>query len=359
VDSPFTPEAPSFERDPWSAYRELRDRPRAAWSSIDDAWMFTRYEDVKRLLHDHETFPSDDRPRPAEAATPEDSRSLHHLAILGLGPPQHTRLRRVIGRCFGALQVSALEPVIEKIVDGLLDEGLADGRIDLMKGLAIPLPLLVTAHMLGMDAGERRRLQIWANNEMTAIAPSMPEEAVRRLLRSSEEMLAYFRTRVADARKEGAAPGTVFGQLLLAAEEGGSLGHEELLAFLALLVKAGSHTVTHLIGNCVLALLRSRAHLEALREDPSLWPAALDELARHSGPMHSVLRVVHRPVEMHGIALEPGMRVHAVLASATSGSTKSPTRSASTAARRTTSRSGAASTTAWARRSGSSRRGSR
>jgi cytochrome P450 len=320
----FDPATPSFWLDPWSTYRELRARPAATWGVMDEAWLVTRHDDVRALLHDHATFPSDDQ-RDVEARVAAGaSRSLDHLAILGAEPPAHTRLRKVIGRCFRAPQIAALRPTIESIVDTLLDEGMEGGRIDLMRDLAVPLPLLVTAHLLGMDRAERARLQVWANNEMVALMPAMPREDQQRLLRSSEEMLAYFRGRVADARRDGAGPETVFGQLLAAAEEGGPLSQLELLAFLALLVKAGSHTVTHLIGTGMLALLRHREHLELLREDPSLWPRAMGELARHSGPMHSVLRVVREPVTVHGVDLEPGDRVHAVLAAANRDESRFP-----------------------------------
>ncbi len=68
--------------------------------------------------------------------------------------------------------------------------------------------------------------------------------------------------------------------------------------------------------NIGLTLATRRSDVEQLQAHPELWPAALDELARHSPSLHSVSRIVTKRITIHGIALQPGERVEAVIASA-------------------------------------------
>jgi cytochrome P450 len=313
ADFEFDPFAPSFVRDPYATYRALRDRPKAAWSTMEQGWLITRYDDVHTVLHDPHRFSSSDR----DALSPwDDSRPLRGLEILGRDPPDHTRLRKAIVGSFTQARVAALRPKIEALVDGLLDRGLQRGRIELMEQLAVPLPLMLTAQMLGVDTSMLDRLRAWSDSEMTKIQQLTTPEEKARLIEHSQEMLDYFRGQIGRARSRETRDDNLFGRLLHAADDNAQLSSEELLAFLALMIRAGSHTITHMIGNAVLALVRRRTQVDALRAQPQLWKTAVDELARHSGPLHSVVRIVRERVTLHGVALEPGERLLVVLASA-------------------------------------------
>jgi cytochrome P450 len=213
--------------------------------------------------------------------------------------------------------------VIQELVDALLDAGLQDGRIDLMRHLASPLPLLITSSLLGVEGDDKRRMRAWANAEIVSLGPDRPEALTAHLIQRSDEMYAYFRERVERARRDGSLSGSLFARLLGAADEG-QLSDDELIAFLSLLVRAGSHTVTHLIGNGMIALLANRPFLDMLRESPELWPAAITELARHSGPIQSLARVVRKEVTVHGRTLRRGERVDVVIASANRDERKFP-----------------------------------
>ena len=72
---------------------------------------------------------------------------------------------------------------------------------------------------------------------------------------------------------------------------------------LRLLVIAGNETATNLIGNGLRALLRHRAELERLREDPGLIPSAIEELTRYDSPSQAAFRRVVEDCEVKGIGL--------------------------------------------------------
>lgn len=305
LSTDFDPRDPSFARNPYATYRALRDRPTAAWNAISRSWMITRYDDVRAVLVDHDAFAS----RPGT-----DRRGLRDLEILGSPPPAHTRLRKAIAPSFTPSRIAALRTRIEQTVDSLLDSGIRERRLELMRAVADPLPLLTTMHMLGLEGVELERVKTWADDEMVAILPDTPPSVQERVDRTSADIRNVFERRWRDAGDE---PGndTVLSQLHVAAGNG-QITQEEAIAFLILLLRGGSHTITHLIGNGVLALLRNRDQLEALSERPELWQTAVDELTRHSGPMHSVMRWVQREVTVHGVTLQPGEAVDVVLASA-------------------------------------------
>lgn len=308
----FDPFAPAFVADPAAVYRVLRERERAARSERDDAWLVTRYADVHAVLHDHETFSSDDR----RALVPNLASRVHRTrTVLSADPPQHGRLRLALARAFATPRIAALRPRIERLADELIDRGLRGGELELMEQVAVPLPLLIVTELLGLDPDAHDRLRGWAEEEMVFINAQTPEAEARRLSDRSAELFAELRAAIARARR-GAGPDSLLAELVRTTDEEGRLTEEELLATAGLLVRGGTHTVTHLIGNSVLALVRHRSQLELLRARPELWRGALDELLRHSGPLQSQLRIATRPVQLHGVEIAAGERLQVVLGAA-------------------------------------------
>jgi cytochrome P450 len=85
---------------------------------------------------------------------------------------------------------------------------------------------------------------------------------------------------------------------------------------LRLLLVAGNETTTNLIGNGMLALLQHPEQLQALREDPSLLPTAVEELLRYDSPVQVDGRTAHEDVEMGGRHFRKGQRITVLIGSA-------------------------------------------
>lgn len=311
----FDPFDRSFVADPYPHYRSLREQPAACWSEALQGWLITRFDDVLKVLREHERFSSDDR----RAKQPQVRRESNPPGrnLVSSDPPVHTRLRKIISRGFTPKTILAWEPRIRELVREILNDRLRSGRpFDVISDLAAPLPLMVIAELLGVATAHWRQFWKWSEDEITAITPDMPQQESERLKRSSRELHDYFHEAVAQARTRTERSASLLGLLVSAADKENTITEDELVAFAVLLLRAGNATTTNLIGNGVLALARNPEQTELLRAHPEISETAVDEFLRYDGPVQSVYRIASERTSMHGITVDVGDRVFAVLASA-------------------------------------------
>ena len=310
----FRPSDPGFLADPFPLYQRLRDEDPAHWAPGLKAWVLTRYEDIRRVCLDT-TGMSSDRLRPFFASLPgsEAKRMAELMRILTLwmvfrDPPEHTRLRRLASRVFHVRSINALRPNIESITAWLLDSLRGRERIELIADFAGPLPALVIMDMLGVPRGELGRLKR-LSDEMALFIGSAREVSGKyeRAEAATREMADLFRALI-DLRR--ASPQRdLLSELVHLDEAGDRLSEDELVAMCVLLLFAGHETTTHHIANGLAALLRFPAEMDKLRRQPSIAPAAVEELLRYDGPIGAQVRIVQEPQVFHGRTLATGDRV--------------------------------------------------
>ena len=299
----FNPLAPAYFQDPYPHYRALRERDPVHWSLLTRSWVLSRSAEIDAVLRDHRRFSSDDRharhPRRGETDPLVGGRSM-----LMLDPPDHTRLRGLVAQAFTPRAIEALEPRIAAIAEELLAP-LADGAtFDLMDTLATPLPVTVIAEMLGVDPRDRAAFKRWSDDVARTLEPTLTDGELRRAQRSARELADYFRGMIAERRR---APREDLLSTLIAAEEAGDrLSEDEMLVTLRLLLVAGNETTTNLIGNGLLALLRHPEQLAALRADPAILPAAIEELLRFDSPVQADARTALEDTSIGGQAIRRG-----------------------------------------------------
>ena len=269
--------------DPYPACRRWRaERPVAR--PREGLFVFSRFADCEAVLGDPAFGKAEDgvphrgggpagrqrgegesEDRGASAASGADARSL-----LRLNPPDHTRLRRLVSRAFTPARVRALEPRIEAIARELLEaaSGAADGRFDLIEGLALPLPVAVISELLGVEPPDRPRLVSWSAALARSLDPPflISDEERGGMLGAYEEFAAYLRGLLPARRRDPG--GDLISALVQASDEGGTLTEDEVVGLCMLLLIAGHETTRSLIGSAVLALLCHPAQLAALRAAP-------------------------------------------------------------------------------------------
>lgn len=159
---PFDLASRRFKADPHPTYARLRAhapvyRARLGWRR--HAWLLARYDDVNALLRDPRFAKDPRNARGDGGAGPWMPAPLRPLArnMLDLDAPDHTRLRALVQKAFTPRMVDALRPRIQALVDGLIDRATADGRMELVRDLALPLPLTVISDLLGVPEGDRMR----------------------------------------------------------------------------------------------------------------------------------------------------------------------------------------------------------
>ncbi len=311
----YDPFAPAVVANPYPHYSRMREAERAPFLGPFGMHLVTRHADVAGILRDWELFSSDER----KAASPRPRRKTSAGAtVLGSDPPDHTRLRALVARKFSARSIAASwEHGIRAIALRLVDEALKKDVIDIIRDLAVPLPVMAIARLLGVPPADYAKFKAWSDNEVANIGPHTPLQEVERLERSSEELHAYFVEAIRRARDEAdAGRDDLIATLTHARDEDELLTETELVEFLVLLLLAGNETTTNLIGNGMLALVRNPEQQQRLRESPQLLPGAVEELVRFDGPVQSTRRIIMAPTTIHGIDLRAGDSIAVVLAAA-------------------------------------------
>jgi cytochrome P450 len=276
-----------------------------------EVYLVTRHEDIKAVLSDHERF-SNGRPPGftlpgAPEISAEEQASANAGNLLGLDPPEHQRLRRMLTGEFTVRRMKRLEPRIVEIVEQQLDAMHASGRpADLVEHFALPVPSLVICELLGVPYADREDFQRRSARQLDLSIP-IPER-----LELAREGRAYMAALVAGARRN---PGEdMLGMLVR--EHGHELTDDELRGIASLLLLAGHETTSNMLGLGTLALLRHPEQLQAVRDDPDAVAPAVEELLRWLSIVHSAIpRITTTDVEIAGVPIPAGQLVFASLPS--------------------------------------------
>lgn len=313
----LNPFQPGFTDDPYRHWQALRDRDPVHRSPLG-YWVLSRYEDIARFTR-HPALSIDARNAAAGMRDKITRRALGDTqlgkhAILNIDPPDHTRLRRLLGPAVTPRAIERLRPWMERFVDErLVRAGSEGGRMELVDDLAFPLAFAVISRILGMPHTEDEQLRRWTGVLVESLEVLTGPKMVQTMARAADEMTAYVREVLAWKSRN---PADDLMSALLAAEHGGALSHEELIDQVILLYNAGHETSLNLIGNGTLALLRHRDQLERLQADPELDGNAVEELLRFDPPVQLSRRITREEVTVAGRTIPAGSLVVCILASA-------------------------------------------
>ena len=229
--------------------------------------------------------------------------------ILGMHGKQHHDHRSLVAKAFRQSALTQWEPeVIDPICDQLVDEIKNEGQADLVKAVTFEFPTRVTAALLGLpqeDLEMFRRLSLDLISIMDDIEAGF---------NASVELGTYFQDQVDQRRSK--MTDDVIGDLVAAEIDGEKLTDEAIISFLRLLLPAGLETTYRSSGNLLHSLLTHPDQLEAVRQDRSLIPAAIEEGIRYETPLVLVARNTTRDVEMHGKTIPEGAAITLCMGSA-------------------------------------------
>lgn len=254
--------------------------------------MVFSYAEVERVLSDHEQFSSE----------------IGRMSILHTDPPRHRKLRNLVTQAFTPRAVEALRPRIVQITNDLLDQVTPLGEMELMRDLAVPLPVIVIAEMLGIPIQDRDRFKAWTDAFITG------GDSLLDHVQAQREMTQYFGRLIEDRRRQPRED--LISALLAASVDGEALDQSELLTFCILLLIAGNETTTNLLGNAVLCLEDNPDAARELRAEPALIPAAIEEVLRYRSPVQGNLRRARRRVVLADQVVSAGEMVMAYIGSA-------------------------------------------
>ncbi|MEV6279760.1 cytochrome P450 [Nocardia sp. NPDC051832] len=268
-----------------------------------EGWLVTRYDDVRLVLADPRfsraaTVDREDLPR----ATPEPPRG---DSLLSMDPPEHTRLRKLVAKAFTSRRVEQWRPRAQQIVDDHLDALEAAGPpADIVRQLALPLPVTLICEMLGVPTEHQHRFRDFSDAILSTTAYTRAQIGAARV-----ELETYLAELIAERRAEPADD--LLGALVAARDNDDRLSETELVNLGIGLLVAGHETTANQIANFTYVLLTEPGHWELLRDDPDLVPGAVEELLRHVqlGSGGAFARIATEDVTLSGVTVRAGEAV--------------------------------------------------
>lgn len=305
---------PDFLADPYLVYDYLRANDPVHWNERLQSWMLLRYEDVKNAVFDYQRFSSARTAAFLEHLTEHTDEPFPHFArirrkiLLYTDPPVHTRLRRPIRAGLPRAMVAAMRPKVEQVVADLLDDIRDRDQIDVMDDLALRLPAVINTELIGIPPADREKLRRWSHQFIAALNAS-GAAADAAVMRDGEDaavaMLDYF---AGLARERHVSPaGDLVTTLVTRAE--GEPDFEGIGATCIVLLFAGLETVSNIVGNGTLALLRNPRQLALVVSRPELVPHAIEELLRYDTSLQMVGRMATTDVTVGGRHIRRGDRI--------------------------------------------------
>jgi cytochrome P450 family 142 subfamily A polypeptide 1 len=301
--------------------RWLRENEPVYWSEVDNLWVLTKYADVEYVSKHQEVFTSAQGVRPGTPAK---------IGLIDEGEPRHSQLRRLINRGFTPRMVAKLEETFLSITTESIDAVAASGECDFVASIAVPLPLMLIAEMMGIGRADYPRFHRWSDDMIQADGSKDP--AVMMKAGAAFMEYATYLRRVIDDRRANPIEDLV--SILTGAKDGGTLkqfehnadavglgehagvANDELLMLLTILLVAGNETTRNGISGGMQLLIENPDERRKLIADPSLIPAAVEEMVRMVSPVHSFSRTVLADTEIRGRAIQKGQSVLMVYPSA-------------------------------------------
>ena len=297
----FDPYDVGLNADPYPMFRRLREEVPLYYNEQHDFYALSRFADVDRALVDHQTFSSAKGPILELIKANID---IPPGVLLFEDPPIHDVHRKLLSRMFTPRKINDLEPKIREFCARSLDPLVGSGRFDFVADLGAQMPMRVIGMLLGIPEEYQEAARDRANANLRT-------EAGKPMDATAENMMdGEFFGQFIDWRAEHPSDDIMTERLHAEFEDDTGivrrLRRDELLIYISVVSGAGNETTTRLIGWAGKVLAEHPDQRRELVADPSLIPAAIEELLRCEPPAPHVARYVTRDVEYYGRRVPEG-----------------------------------------------------
>jgi cytochrome P450 len=307
--------SPGARDNPHPPLEALRHNCPVMRDEMVKTWFLTRYADIRETVNDRSFVR-----HPLNAEEGSISRQLieddqpRRTSILFLDNPDHARVRPPLAKAFYA-RIQKMKPQIEAIIDDTIDAAPASGVFDLMAEIAVPIPVLVIARILGVDEDRLPDFRQWSEDVILSLNPVRTPQETARMENGSHALDAYF-TELMDARRTAPQDDLITDMVQLQASGDAPLTDDEIRINLGALLVGGNLTTTDLIGNGVWLFLTHPDQLAALKSNPALGTQAVEEVLRFEAPVSATSRIVEADRTVAGCPMKARQVVFCSLASA-------------------------------------------
>ena len=300
----------AFYENPFPYYAALRATDPVK-RMPDGSILLTRYRDIEYVYKNPKLFSSDKRIEFKQKFGDSPLFQHHTTSLVFNDPPLHTRVRRLILGALSQRHISAMEPGLVTLVDGLLDAMADKGRVDLIEDFAASIPIEIIGNLLGVPKRERGPLRGWSLAILGALEPVLTPQRAASGNAAVREMLAYLSGLVSARRARPGDPDTDVLTRLIQGDQadGERLTDNELLHQCIFLLNAGHETTTNLIGNGLRLLAEWPDQRARLLAEPELIRTAVEEVLRIESSNQLGNRITTQDAVVGGVALPPDSRI--------------------------------------------------
>ncbi|SBS72389.1 Steroid C26-monooxygenase [uncultured Mycobacterium sp.] len=296
---------------PVAQFARLRETAPVWWneqapgsSVFDDGgyWVITKHRDIRDISRDGHLWSTNKQGvvmRFADDMT-KDQIEITKALLINHDAPEHTRLRKLVSRLFTPRAVAKLE---EKLADAARDIVAAAAKKDtgeFVDDIAMQLPLLAIADLLGVPEADRQKLFHWTNSIMNTDDPDFDEDPIV----ANAELMGYAYS-MAEQRRQCPADDIVT-RLVQADIDGESLSEVEFAFFVILLAVAGNETTRNAMTHGMNAFFENPDQWELFKRERPVTTA--DEIVRWATPVHCFQRTALQDVELGGVTIREGQR---------------------------------------------------
>ncbi len=280
--------------NPHEAFTWLRRNAPVYRDEANALWGITKYDHLREVETNPVLFSNAGGIRPDSGPVP---------MMIEMDDPAHARRRKLVDEGFTPKRVRALGPAVTQIVDRLLDRIEGRNTFDLVRDVAVWLPLIVIGDALGMEKRDHPKLLEWSDDLMRGLGASDPE-LFTKTLAAFDGWQAFIRDVIVQRRSE--PRDDLISALVHAEVDGSRLDDDELVYETLLILIGGDETTRHVMSGGAYQLLTHRDQWERLRDDRSLLNSAVEEMLRWVSPVKNMARTATADVDFHGQPIATG-----------------------------------------------------
>lgn len=312
---------PAVQACPFAYHQQLREKAPVYRMPETGFYVISNYEDLKTVLSDPATFSNDIEIEQlaGEAAADLGRMFDDHLAEVGWGhvqtlqrtdPPVHGRYRRLINRTLTPPMVKAMLPSLNRIADDLIDAFIDKGECDFVQAFAFPLPGLIIAEQIGLDAAQINTFKAWSDGMLAPAMGLLVDEASAKKYSEVEAEAQHYLAKLFEERRANPTDDMLSALLADSTEGDEPLTMHELQNLMNQLITGGYTTTADSIANAMLLLIENPDQMELLRNDRSLLRNFAEEALRHSSSVQGLFRRTTVETELGGVTIPANSIIH-------------------------------------------------
>ena len=301
---------PAVNSEPWEFFESAQRECPVYQMPETGAFIVTKYDDLRQVLKDHETFSSDVRVAAMRGNQEMPQRILregggweHVQTLQRTDPPVHGRYRKLLDRVFTIKRVREMTPYIEDVANTLIDNWIDAGECEFNNDFAMPMPGIIIAEQLGLGRDEVTRFKRWADAMLGVSASGMPTEDDIRANTETELEAQLYLAEVFEDRRQNPTDDLMSGLVHAHGDDEEPLSMPELQNLMHQLITGGFETTQSAIDHGMWALVRFPELVARLREDEALLKPFVEEVLRWESPVQFLARRTTKDVELSGTTI--------------------------------------------------------